>query len=100
MSISEARRQINLAEELCSIAEETLGKEQGTFYSVITHVGNALVEAIAENRPYDGSLNNIRVPVSILRQLTVELVQNNIDDIGLEDLAVSLRARIRKTPTE
>lgn len=46
------------------------------------------------------NFNAVRVPVSTLRQLVVELVQHDIEDIGIEDLAISIRARIRKSPSE
>jgi hypothetical protein len=94
MSISEARRQAKLLEDL---ADEYRGNGS---IRALSHAVNAIVEALAENKPYDGTLNNIRVPVPILRQLTVELVQQELDDVGLEDLIVSIRARIRHKPQE
>jgi hypothetical protein len=94
MSISEARRQMLLLEKL---AEEYKGN--GTIQAMYLAT-NALVETIAENKPYDGSLNTIRVPTAVLFQLTFDLKQNDLEDIGLEDLLVTLRARLRKSPVD
>ena len=42
------------------------------------------------------SLNSIRVPVVVLRQIAVELFQLGEGYIGLEDLLITIKARLAK----
>jgi hypothetical protein len=91
MSISEARRQILLLEKL---AGEYKG--DGTIQAMYLAT-NAVVEALASSKPYDGDLNSIQIPVSDLFQIVFELKQLGEETVGLESLLLSLRARYRKS---
>lgn len=73
------------------LAEEA---SRDDFAHIAIHLGHALVEAIAENRPYDGTLNAIQVPVQLLRQITVELVQMGVEEVGLEALLLTIKGRM------
>lgn len=94
MSISEARRQLQLLER---IAEEHIGNVtiQTTY-----HATAAMVEAMASKEPYDGDLNAIQIPVSDLFQVTFELRQLGEETVGLESLLLSLHARYKKSDVD
>jgi hypothetical protein len=91
MSISEARRQIQLLEKL---AEEHTGN---SVIQVIYHSTNALVEALATTKSYDGDLNTVQISVHDLFQIVFELKQLGEETIGLESLLLSLHARYKKS---
>lgn len=86
MSISEARRQLNLAEG------------SATIESVLLHGFSAIVEAISENKPYDaGSLNSIRVSFTDLRAIILDAQRAGLEDMGLEDLLRTIQAQRKKS---
>lgn len=93
MSISEARRQIEIA--IDSVTEVDI--EQRAFANIVAHGFTAIVEVLASNAPYDGDLNAIRVPNTLLRQISIDMVKSDTEDIGLEDLIVAIRARLRSS---
>lgn len=100
MSISEARRQIDHAFSATDIVGSALTADENSILmqrltEVIAHSASAIVEALADSKPYDGDLNSLRVPVTILRQISVEATKHDMEDIGMEDLLVAIRARIK-----
>jgi hypothetical protein len=96
MSISEARRQVLILHQI-SHNEEVYNPEQ-MLTRMVPHAVEAIVEAIAENRPYDGTLNSIKIPTVILRQILVDANKVGAEEIGLEDLLTSMKARLRNFP--
>lgn len=99
MSLSEARRQIDKALAYADMADHaSTDREESLFVShILAHGFSALVEAIAENKPYDGTLNSIRVPFPTLRGIILDAEKAGSEDIGLEDLIVTLRARVKNS---
>ena len=91
MSISEARRQIEKAHE------EASGSIEYALHRTLAHGFSAIVEAIASNKPYDGTLNEIRVPFPVLRGIILDAQKAGLEDIGLEDLILAVRARVKNS---
>lgn len=99
MSISEARRQIDKALQEANTPgwndvdfADRIGTQRNL---VIAHGFSAIVEALAESKPYDGSLDAIRIPVAVVRKVYLDAAKSGEDEIGLEDLLLRLRSEYR-----
>jgi len=104
MSLSEARRQIAAAEALADIygwnntQSIPVGEQQlGQVMRLMAHGFSALVEAIAENKPYDGSLEAIKIPNTLLRSIILDAERAGVEEMGLETLILTIRGRLRNS---
>jgi len=60
-------------------------------------IGKEIIQAIQSLRQFTGDLNTFRVSPSDLRNLAIQMIAADVEDIGLEDLLHSIRTIAKKT---
>ena len=96
MSESEARRLVDRIYDSLDNEEIGFTPDQIT-HRILTFGFAAIVESlIKDDPPISVNLNSIRVPTSVVRSVSVDLIKAGINDVGLEDLITSIHARTKK----
>ena len=74
------------------LSETNISSKNSTLTdAILVGIGTAIVLAIESLREYKGDLNDFRISVSDLRNLSIQMMQSGANDIGLEDLLHALR---------